>query len=284
MYSIRVFSFSGDIYHEVILPGSAHVREILSGTVDAGLRRQLVYDGRVLPDHAELSQVFPVAGTSGADLQLLIQKRRLERVKRFTDNMNARTLQISLGGQTGVGKTSLVRRYCFNEFEEGTRPTMLSVIPKDFEIQRVLSDDGTGIKLLFWDEQLFYRAHYVPRFRHGLHAVILVFDITNRQSFESLHQWIQAAAWEGKTRTMVLMGNKTDLDAHRKVTYQEAQAFAQSEGLVYFEGSAKQNVGVEELVHHVAFEALARLVADEPPVPPDDNLEVKTSTTSCQVL
>ena len=140
------------------------------------------------------------------------------------------------------------------------------------------------LKLLFWDEQLFYRAHYVPRFRHGLHAVILFFDITNRQSFESLHQWIQAAAWEGKTRTMVLMGNKTDLDAHRKVTYQEAQAFAQSEGLVYFEGSAKQNVGVEELVHHVAFEALARLVADEPPVPPDDNLEVKTSTTSCQVL
>ena len=46
--------------------------------------------------------------TASEDLQLLIQKRRLERVKRFTDNMNARTLQISLGGQTGLLGTKFI--------------------------------------------------------------------------------------------------------------------------------------------------------------------------------
>eukprot|EP00435_Cladocopium_sp_Y103_P016537 s3659_g4.t1 len=293
--SVSVFTMAGELYHEATYSETARIGDILLGADSITLRRQLLHEGQVLPDHALLADVLP----AGARLQLLLQKRRLERVSNFPSsvaNVAQRSLQIALAGQRGVGKTSLVSRYCRDEFLD-TRRVMLSVIQVDFQLQRVVTDDGTCLKLLLWDEPIPPVHSPIPphRFRRkhlssaaGEHAAILVFDITNRRSFEDLQRWLSAARG-ANVQTMVLMGNKSDLDLNRQISHEEAQSFADAEGLPYFEVSMKEgSQGIEEAVTHVVFDVLAKLATESPPAPPGtpafERMPEAESSPSCAVL
>lgn len=284
-FYVSVFTMAGELYHEASYSATARIGDILVGarSEDSTLLRQLLDpSGQVLPDHALLADVLP----AGAQLQVLLQKRQLERVSSFPSSASHRALQIALAGQRGVGRTSLVSRYCRDEFID-TRRVMLSVIQVDFQIQRVVTDDGACLRLLLWDEPETHIAMAPLRFRQK-HAAILIFDITNRRSFEDLQRWLTAAR-DANVQTMVLMGNKSDLDLNRQISHEEAQSFADAEGLPYFEVSMKEgSQGIEEAVNHLVFDVLAKLAATESPPPPPGTpaltSEAETNPSSCHIL
>ena len=88
-------------------------------------------------------------------------------------------------------------------------------------------------------------------YHRGAHGILLVFDVTNRESFDNLSDWLADVRQYGvEGSPMVLVGNKADC-ANRQVSEDEAQAFAQKLGCQYFETSAKQNKSVDD-----AFNAL----------------------------
>lgn len=79
-------------------------------------------------------------------------------------------------------------------------------------------------------------------------AVILVYDITKKESFEHIEQWLKNVDTKCKKNILkILIGNKYDLKQERKVTEHEAKVFAQKNDLPYFETSAKDNYNVTEL-------------------------------------
>jgi Ras-related protein Rab-2A len=78
---------------------------------------------------------------------------------------------------------------------------------------------------------------------------LLVYDITRRDTFHHLTSWLEdAKKLSNETMTIMLIGNKSDLDSKRVVTYQEGLEFAEKNGLVFLETSAKEDSNVEEVI------------------------------------
>lgn len=110
------------------------------------------------------------------------------------------------------------------------------------------------MKLQIWDTagQERFRTITASYYR-GAHGIIIVFDVTDRESFEHVRQWKgEVDRYAGENVNVLLVGNKRDLAPKRAVTYEEAQNLASSYGIRYVETSAKESTNVEQ-----AFELMA---------------------------
>jgi len=157
-------------------------------------------------------------------------------------------------GNPAVGKSALVLRFTDTDadFQDGLPAT----VGVDFK-HRSIDLDGESVKLQIWDTagQEKYRAIVSALFR-GAHGVAVVFDVTNRESFDSISVWMaEVDRFLPKSRPRILLGNKCDMKLDRTVSTKEAQELAQSLGIDYMETSAKDSSNVDE-----SFEKLARLV------------------------
>eukprot|EP00461_Guttulinopsis_vulgaris_P004570 UN04572 len=112
----------------------------------------------------------------------------------------------------------------------------------------MLTVDGKPIKVQIWDTagqesfRSITRAYY-----RGAAGALLVYDVTRRETFEHLTKWLEEARqYASPTMTIMLVGNKSDLSNHREVKYEEGQRFAQENGLIFIETSAKTAENVEK--------------------------------------
>lgn len=81
----------------------------------------------------------------------------------------------------------------------------------------------------------------------GTHGILLVYDITNKQSFVDLQLWLSEVEKHGRENVVkILIGNKKDLESQRQVSTEEASKFAESQGMKYLETSAKDGLNIEE--------------------------------------
>src|SRR5262245_14025423 len=95
-------------------------------------------------------------------------------------------------------------------------------------------------------------------FFRGANGVIVTYDITNQESFQNVHKWLsEVERYAGDQVDKLLIGNKLDLAASRKVSETEAKEFAEQLGLLYIETSALDGTNVEE-----AFKKIAKAVKD----------------------
>ncbi|NWY96395.1 RB39B protein, partial [Loxia curvirostra] len=144
---------------------------------------------------------------------------------------------IMLGDST-VGKSSLLQRYTEGVFLD----TVNQTVGVDFYVQFVELEPGLQVKLQFWDTAGQERFRSVTRsyYRNSAGGMLL-FDITNRTSFESIRQWHQEVTDTIQPFRMVflLVGHKSDLAEHRQVGQREAEKLAASLGVQYVETSAK---------------------------------------------
>ncbi|XP_065335403.1 ras-related protein Rab-31 [Cloeon dipterum] len=150
---------------------------------------------------------------------------------------------VVLGAQ-GVGKTSLVVRYIGKMFSHHISPT----IGASFFTCKI-NLDSTKIKLQVWDTagQERFRA-MAPMYYRNANAALLVFDITQEQSFEAVKTWVKELQRNvPEPMVLSLVGNKTDLASQRLVSRDEAVQFAQTINATYFESSALQDQGIEEI-------------------------------------
>ncbi|XP_065600608.1 ras-related protein Rab-42 [Cyrtonyx montezumae] len=154
---------------------------------------------------------------------------------------------IMLGDST-VGKSSLLRRYTEGVFLDAVNQT----VGVDFYVQFVELEPGVQVKLQFWDTAGQERFRSITRsyYRNSAGGMLL-FDLTNRASFESVRRWHREVTDTVRPFHVVflLVGHKSDLVAERKVGRREAQRLAASLGAQYIETSAKDGSDVERAFH-----------------------------------
>jgi Ras-related protein Rab-2A len=146
-------------------------------------------------------------------------------------------------GDTNTGKSCLLLQFTDGRFE----PAHNLTIGVEFGA-RLITIDNKQIKLQVWDTagQESFRSITRSYYR-GAAGAILVYDITKRESFDRLARWLQEARENGnESMTIMLIGNKCDLEHLRQVSTEEGASFAQENGLLFLETSSKTGHNVEE--------------------------------------
>jgi len=152
-------------------------------------------------------------------------------------------------GEGAVGKTTLVNRYVTGTFERDYKTTIGSQFAvKLAHISPPEAEYATGIKIQAWDVAGQARFKAVRKMYYsGAAGIILVFDVTRRRSFTELSKWVQEADESIGMRVPILcVGNKTDLP-DRAVPADEAKKWAEDNGFMYMESSAKTGDGVADM-------------------------------------
>jgi len=163
--------------------------------------------------------------------------------------------KLLLIGDSGVGKSCLLLRFSDDIFTD----SFISTIGVDFKI-RTIDLDGKRIKLQIWDTAGQERFRTITSsYYRGAHGIIVVYDVTEQKSFDSIQKWLQEIdTFAGPTVTKLLVGNKCDLESQRAITTQKGEELAKSLGVPFIETSAKTTKNVEE-----AFLRLTRSIRDK---------------------
>jgi len=156
--------------------------------------------------------------------------------------------KVVLIGDSGVGKSNLLSRFTRNEFSLESKST----IGVEFAT-RSINVDGKMIKAQIWDTagQERYRAITSAYYR-GAVGALLVYDITRHVTFENVERWLKELRDHTEHNIVVmLVGNKSDLRHLRAVSTEDAQTFAEREGLYFTETSALESTNVENAFKQV---------------------------------
>ena len=153
-----------------------------------------------------------------------------------------RVVKVVIIGDAGTGKTSLLLRAADNVFNA----SYITTIGIDFKIR---FDEGSNIKLQIWDTAGQERFRTITSsYYKGADAFIIVFDLTNRESFESVaNNWIpqiKTLSDPAKACPILLVGNKADLP-NRAVQLAEAENFAFNNHMMYLDFSSKDGKEAE---------------------------------------
>ncbi len=181
--------------------------------------------------------------------------------------------KVVLLGDSGVGKTSLLARYVDgNFFDEYTQTVGANFLIKEIDlrgsIEKFTGDPDIikdiqekGFRLYFWDiggqqDKLFANEYYFA-YSHG---AMLVFNLVNRESFESIDFWISKLKELGGDVPFILVGNKTDLNsANSVISKEEIEEKAKELGVEYYETSAKLDENVDKAFKAVSIQILNNL-------------------------
>lgn len=179
-------------------------------------------------------------------------------------------------GESQVGKSSLLLRFSDDKFS----PNFLTTIGIDFRI-RSITVNNQAVRLQIWDTsgQERFRSITTSYFR-GAHGMILVFDLTDRESFKQIRYWMNTISAHGSAGCLVcLVGNKHDVASKKKfegcVTSREAQELAALLKVDYYETSAKYPViNGQNSVDHMFIEMSRKMMylASKPPVKGEKNI------------
>ncbi|XP_060644712.1 ras-related protein Rab-5A-like isoform X2 [Drosophila nasuta] len=152
-------------------------------------------------------------------------------------------------GAAVVGKSSLVLRFVkgkFHEYQEST-------IGAAFFTQTICIKD-TVVKFEIWDTAGQERYHSLaPMFYRGAQAAVVVYDIQNQNSFQCAKTWVKELRNQAPPNIIIaLAGNKADLSNIRVVEFDEAKQYAEENGLLFMETSAKTGMNVNDIFLAIA--------------------------------
>ena len=160
------------------------------------------------------------------------------------------TFKILTIGESGVGKTSILRRFVENKFLK----THLATIGIDFKTKN-LNIDNQDIKLKIWDTAGQERFRNITtQYYKGADGIVLVYDVTDEASYEKIREWMEQILSNTQKEEigLVPLGNKCDMEP-RNVTEEQGNKMAGELGINYFETSALSGQGIND-----AFEQLTR--------------------------
>ncbi|KAF3483479.1 GTP-binding protein ypt7 [Arthroderma uncinatum] len=175
-------------------------------------------------------------------------------------------LKVIILGDSGVGKTSLMNQYVNKKYSASYKAT----IGADYLTKEVMVD-GRLVTMQIWDTagQERFQSLGVAFYR-GADCCVLVYDVNNSKSFETLDSWrdeflIQANLRDPESFPFVVLGNKIDVEeSKRMISSKRASTYCQSKGNIpYFETSAKEAINVEQAFEVIAKSALMQEESEE---------------------
>ena len=153
--------------------------------------------------------------------------------------------KVLLLGDSSVGKTCFLLRYCDKTFQDAH----LSTIGLDYRLKSMTLKNKKNIKLQIWDTagQDRFRA-ITKNYYKGANGIILIYDVTNLQTFENVKNWITQIREEANKNVVIfLAGNKADLpEESRAVQKEDGQKMAEEYNIPFQETSAKEGINVNE--------------------------------------
>ncbi|CAB9502217.1 Ras-related protein Rab [Seminavis robusta] len=169
--------------------------------------------------------------------------------------------QVALIGDSSVGKSALMKRIAHNTFDEGGTTTL----GVDFCMRTVKLEGGKVAKVKICDTAGQERFRALTRtFYKRADAIMLVYDITDKESFENLTTWIRDVHEHApQSVQVVIVGNKADLSNSRAIPRADAKYFAAELGLSAVELSAKSSKNVEETFLTIVKEIARKAERDE---------------------
>jgi len=164
--------------------------------------------------------------------------------------------KLLLIGDSGVGKSCLLLRFADDTYTE----SYISTIGVDFKI-RTIELDGKTIKLQIWDTAGQERFRTITSsYYRGAHGIIVVYDVTDQESFNNVKQWLQEIdRYACENVNKLLVGNKCDLTNKKVVDYTSAKEYADQLGIPFLETSAKNATNVEQAFMTMAAEIKNRV-------------------------
>ena len=169
-------------------------------------------------------------------------------------NKNDILIKIFLIGDSDVGKTSILKQFIENRFYEINQ----YIIGIDFRYVQI-DNNNKPVKLVIWDPSGQSRFKDITRLYYKkTNIVIFVYSITDRKSFINMIEWFEDIEKYAPTNIYkVLVGNKSDLEDKRKVTYEEGEIISQIYNCnMFYETSAKDNLNIKEIFVNSVIDAI----------------------------
>uniref|UniRef100_A0A6A7GC11 Ras-related protein Rab-21 n=1 Tax=Hirondellea gigas TaxID=1518452 RepID=A0A6A7GC11_9CRUS len=199
----------------------------------------------------------------------------------------ANRFKVVLLGEGRVGKTSILIRYIQNEYSSDRQSTVQASY-----LEKRLNIDSTSVRLAIWDTAGQERFHALgPIYYRDAHAALLVYDITDRQSFTKVQHWVkELRKIVGENIVLAIAANKCDLEKKSQVDWSDAEEYATSVGAQLFRTSAKSGKGLEQTFLEIS-KALLQKNASRPSNPSgrggrrknmlEDSTPIKSESSCC---
>jgi Ras-related protein Rab-7A len=192
-------------------------------------------------------------------------------------------IKVPVIGDSGVGKTNLLNCYVLNKFD----PRFKSTVGSDF-LSKDLTIDGEPVVAALWDTAGQERFQSLgTAYLRGSDGCVVVFDVTNQDSFEHLSSWMEEFEGQCGKKPIVLMANKCDKDldpSKRAITTATAKRWCQQNGdVTMFETSARDAVNVDAAFEFIAQAALRARKASAEDMKMPDPKRVKNIAAPSQV-
>lgn len=213
----------------------------------------------------KIARIFDGRTVSPVIPKLRVQKetediqRKVGELQQIKIKSGEYAFKLILGGDGGVGKTSMVHRFVEDSFDVDYKSTIgTSIMKKQCEFD----DLNTRVRFVIWDlagQSQFKRVR--KSYAANAEAGILVFDVTRKDTFNNIDLWRDETVNVTKNISLILVGNKIDLD--RQVSTEEGEELAKKLGLTYIETSAKTGENIDEAFRTLALQLLNKFTTAE---------------------
>lgn len=168
-------------------------------------------------------------------------------------------IKICLLGEANVGKTSLVYRFIENKFRENYKSTLgVNLLKKDINIPNY-----GDVSAQIWDlggQESFKSLRKL--YLEGANGSLLVYDMTDKKSFEKLGEWTQSFREARGNAPIMLIGNKSDLKKQNKINEDDSSKYAKKNNMHLIITSAKTGKNVEEAFLELTKQILEHISED----------------------